>query len=494
MTSASGVLDRRRAGILLHPSSLPGTDGDGGDFGHEAYRFVEFLHASGITLWQVLPLGPTHRDRSPYQCLSVHAGNPAFISVDWLRDRGFLEGFVHESANSDTTTARPAALRHAGKRFRASPKGALYAEFTSFVSTEAGWLEDFALYVALRRHCGNCEWWNWPPELRDRSPEALRLARQQHAGEITQVRFEQFVFFTQWRELKAYAQRHDVRMFGDMPIFVAHDSADVWAHRGLFTVDAAGRPEKVAGVPPDYFSQTGQRWGNPLYRWDAMEADGFRWWRERLSTQLKLFDIIRLDHFRGLEAFWEIDADEDTAINGTWVPAPGEALLKALTDAFPDLPLVAEDLGTITPDVVALRRRFGIPGMKILQFGFDGQTDNPYLPHNTSSHSVVYTGTHDNDTVLGWYASLEDRVRWEVSSYLGFPGEPMPWPLVRAALASRARFAVVPMQDVLGLGSDARMNTPGVTVDNWGWRVDKALLSDALTARLREACRLYGRL
>jgi 4-alpha-glucanotransferase len=490
----AGVLDRRRAGILLHPTSLPSPDGCDGDFGHEAYRFIEFLHAAGMTLWQVLPLGPTHRDRSPYQCLSVHAGNPAFISLDWLRDRGLLKGFRQDPPGQGPPEVRQDALRHAEKRFLTGSEGALNKAFLSFVSAEEGWLEDYALYVVLRRHCGDSEWWNWPPELRDRAPEALRTERERHAGEIAQVRFEQFVFYTQWRELKAYAKRHGILMFGDMPIFVAHDSADVWAHRELFTVDSKGRSEKVAGVPPDYFSETGQRWGNPLYRWDVMEASGFQWWKERVRTQLNLFDVVRLDHFRGLEAFWEIDADEETAINGAWVPAPGEGLLQNLREAFPDLPLVAEDLGTITPDVVALRKRFGIPGMKILQFGFDGRPENPYLPHNIGSHSVVYTGTHDNDTTLGWYESLENRVRWEVSSYLGFPGEPMPWPMIRAALASRARFAVIPMQDFLGLGSEARMNTPGATVDNWRWHVDKAPMSDALASKLRDACRIYARL
>ena len=482
------VLDRRRAGILLHPTSLPG-DADNGTLGTEALRFVDFLADSGFSVWQMLPLGPTHADRSPYQCLSVHAGNPRLINFTQLEAWGWLpraaglpvaSGAVRQTLLAQ---ARQAFLAQGGAR-----------DLEAFDAAHNSWLEDYALYVALRKAHDNRAWWQWPVPLRDREPAALAAARVRHAEDMALVRFEQFIFFRQWQELRRAARARGVQLFGDLPIFVAHDSADVWAQRDYFELDAAGQPRVVAGVPPDYFSPTGQRWGNPLYNWARLQADGFRWWIERLRTQFSLFDLVRIDHFRGFEACWQIPADDDTAINGRWVPAPGAALFRALHNAFGALPVVAEDLGLITPAVHRLREQFGFPGMRILQFAFDGGADNPYLPHNHDVNSVVYTGTHDNDTTLAWFEGLPVDQQCVVLDYLGHPGEPMPWPLIRAALASVARLAILPMQDVLQLGSGQRMNLPGSHRGNWQWRFTWEQVPPGLGARLRGLAGRYGRL
>ena len=486
------VLGRRRAGILLHPSSLPGPLGNG-DLGEQAYRFLDFLSHSALSVWQTLPLGPTHQDGSPYQCLSVHAGNPLFIDLGWLRDRGWLHELPVVHTPAEARAARRAALRRAYVGFCASASDAQRAELQAFAQVEADWLDDYALYMALRAEQGERGWMDWPEALRDREPRAMEQARGRLARELEQQRFEQFVFFHQWQALRASANGRGIVLFGDLPIFAAHDSADVWAHREYFSVDRQGALETVAGVPPDYFSATGQLWGNPLYRWEALEADGFRWWIQRMRTQLRLFDLVRIDHFRGLQAYWEVSASEPTAEHGHWVQAPGEALLEALYRAFDSLPIVAEDLGTITPEVDALRRRFGIPGMKVLQFAFEGGAENPYLPHNHSRDYVVYTGTHDNDTTLGWFSGLGETQQDRVLDYLGRPADPMPWPVIRAALASVAVLAIAPMQDVLGLGSEQRMNTPGTTSGNWTWRYEVGQVTEALSHRLRHLNGLYGR-
>jgi 4-alpha-glucanotransferase len=485
--AARPVLDRRRAGILLHPTSLPG-EAENGTLGMHALRFVDFLAASGFSVWQMLPLGPTHADRSPYQCLSVHAGNPRLISFAQLEAWGWLPHTAGLSVASGAVRqtllalARQAFLAQGGTR-----------DLEAFDAAHAFWLEDYALYVALRQAHDHRAWWQWPEPLRDRDPAALAAARVRHAEDMALVRFEQFIFFRQWQELRQAAQGRGVQLFGDLPIFVAHDSADVWAQRGYFDLDAAGQPRVVAGVPPDYFSQTGQRWGNPLYNWARLQADGFRWWIERLRTQLGLFDLVRIDHFRGFEACWQIPADADTAINGRWAPAPGEALFEILQAEFGTLPVVAEDLGLITPAVHRLRAQFGLPGMRILQFAFDGGADNPYLPHNHEVNSVVYTGTHDNDTALAWFEALSVEQQRSVLDYLGHPGEPMPWPLLRAALASVARLAILPMQDVLQAGPGHRMNIPGSNTDNWQWRFEWEQLAPGLAAQLRRMVELYGR-
>ena len=476
-------LKERRAGLLLHPTSLPDSH-SGGCLGAKALRFIDFLTQCGFSVWQTLPLGPTHSGRSPYQCMSVHAGNVELICTDELVARGWLEQGEKRSH---------AALKRARKGFERHAHEGDRKAFAEFKRQHAAWLDDYALFQSIRQAQGEASWIDWPAPLRDRDATALLAFRDTQGEALEQVCFEQFVFFSQWRAVRDYAHQHGIALFGDIPIFVAHDSADIWAHRDLFSLDATGKPDVVAGVPPDYFSATGQRWGNPLYRWERIMADDYRWWLERLRSQLELFDIIRLDHFRGFEKYWEIPAAAETAIHGRWVAAPGEALFARLQQEFGQLPLVAEDLGVITPEVDALRARFALPGMKILQFAFSGGADNPYLPHNHVPQSVVYTGTHDNDTTLGWYLKCDDVQRRAVNEYLGVPSERMPWPLIRTALASVAKLAILPMQDILELGSEHRMNTPGTIGNNWNWRFDWEQVPDDLTGRLRHLVRLYGR-
>jgi 4-alpha-glucanotransferase len=482
------VLGGRRAGLLLHPTSLPGPL-EQGDLGPEAYRFVEFLARSGLSVWQTLPLGPTHEDFSPYQCLSVHAGNPRLINPDLLVEWGWLgeKGLNPTASCSDwLAVAHNGFQRHGGE--------AAQAEYHDFVQAHDHWLQDYALYTALRGEQQDRSWVQWPAPLRDREPVALEEARRRLAATIEGVRFEQFVFFRQWHQLRRYANERQVLLFGDIPIFVAHDSAEVWAHRELFSVDEHGQAIKVAGVPPDYFSETGQRWGNPQYDWDRMQAGNFQWWVERIATQLDLFDLARIDHFRGFEAYWEIDASAELAVDGRWVKAPGEALFECLQARFDPLPLVAEDLGTITPEVDALRARFGLPGMKVLQFAFDGDPKNLYLPHHHETDSVVYTGTHDNDTSLGWFNALDAGQQAMVRGYLANSQEEMPWLLIRAALMSVARLCMVPMQDFLAMDSGQRMNRPGTDNGNWKWRFQWEQVPEGLEQRIRHLVEVYDRL
>ncbi|HEB96877.1 MAG TPA: 4-alpha-glucanotransferase [Sedimenticola thiotaurini] len=485
-----GDIQARRAGLLLHLSSLPGP-GETGDMGSEARHFVDFLQVSGMSVWQMLPIGPTQFDGSPYQSSSMHAGNPRFISLEPLVEEGWLpaEALAPDSI-SDAEKRR--LLLRAWREFQRSADPGRHDELRAFVERQP-WLPEYALFRALHEEQGSC-WWEWPKPLRDRDPDTLRRVRERLTQAIGYIQFEQHLFFRQWQALKAYANERGVWLFGDMPIFVAHDSAEVWTHRDMFMLDAAGHPEMVAGVPPDYFSATGQRWGNPLYRWEAMEADGFSFWEERMRTQLQLFDLVRIDHFRGFESFWAIPAEDDNAINGHWMSAPGDALFERLHQIYDPLPLVAEDLGIITPEVEALRLKYGLPGMKILQFAFSGESSNPYLPFRHERNSVVYTGTHDNDTTRGWYLSLDDGQRRYVDEYLGRSREVMPWPLIRAALASRSRLAILPMQDVLGLDSSGRMNLPGTTEGNWRWRFDWAQVEEDLALRLYQRVEMYGRL
>jgi len=492
--AASPLFNERRAGVLLHPTSLPAVadefhDDGNGALGAAAFRFLDFLAEAGFSLWQMLPIGPTHADRSPYQLLSAHAGNTGMICLRGLRDRQWLEGAM-------PGVTRRHALQIAALRFqrelRANPE--LAGRYQAFRHAQAGWLDDFALFIALRETQGDTPWWQWPEPLRRRDALALAAAAATLRERVDGVGFEQFVFFEQWQALRARAKARGIYLFGDMPIFVSHDSADVWAHQDQFQLDESGCPRVVAGVPPDYFSATGQRWGNPLYDWDVMRARGFDWWLHRLRGQLDYFDLIRIDHFRGFEALWEIPAQAATAVEGRWVSAPGEALLAAFFQHDPQLPLVAENLGVITEAVEALRHRFHLPGMLILQFAFDGSPRNPYLPHRHDTLEVVYTGTHDNDTTLGWYQSLDEATRERVNAYLGHSSDPMPWPLLRAALASVARLAMLPMQDLLGLDSGARMNVPGTGEGNWRWRLDASALTPELAGRLRQLLSLYGRI
>ena len=470
MTPAGPPQGSRHAGILLHPASLPGAEVHG-DLGPHAQRFVEFLASCGITLWQTLPLGPTHQDGSPYQCLSLFAGNPLLISLERLAEQGWLSPeALHDNARHSQKQRR-ALLMQAQQNFFRHAAAERRAAYTAFRAEQAYWLEDYALYRALKYSHDERVWTQWPAKLRDRDPEALEEARSDLEPLIEHIYFEQFIFSGQWQAVKGAANARGIRLFGDMPIFVAHDSADVWAHRELFLLDAAGAPTVVAGVPPDYFSETGQRWGNPHYDWAAMQADGFRWWRQRLAAHFEWFDLVRIDHFRGLAAAWAIPADEPTAIHGQWVEAPGDALLQAIANDLGALPLVAEDLGIITPDVTALRHRFGLPGMAVLQFAFDYHADNPHKPGNVQPDTVYYTGTHDNDTTAGWWAALPDDVRGQVMAQLGVTApDAVPDAMMATVLDSAASLAILPMQDLLRRGSAARMNTPGTPDGNWTWR------------------------
>jgi 4-alpha-glucanotransferase len=430
--------------VLLHVSSLPG-----GRLGPAAYAFVDRLAAAGATVWQVLPLVPPDEEGSPYRALSAMAGHPGLL---------------------DPTQALP------------TPGDPAYVEWRD---REAGWLDPYVEYLALRTLLGGIAWPEWEPALRDRDPGRVRAVLAGASDLTERLRGEQWLFADQWRRLRAYAADHGVLLYGDLPIFVAHDSADVWANRHLFELDAQGRPTTVTGVPPDYFAADGQRWNNPHYNWPAMAADGYAWWRRRIARQRDLFDLVRIDHFRGFEAAWHVPLNAPMAKDGWWVTGPGLDLVRPLVDAAGRGALVAEDLGVITPAVEELRLAAGLPGMKVLQFAFDGNPANPHLPAHHGVHSVVYTGTHDNDTTLGWWLSLDAGTRDLVRAQLPDPDEPMPWALVRLALSSTARLAVVPMQDLLGLDSSARMNTPGVPDGNWTWRAAPDAFDHALADRLR---------
>jgi len=485
------ILNKRRAGILLHITSLPGA-GPQGDLGEEAFNFVRFLHDTGVSIWQVLPLGMPHADGSPYQCLSAHAGNPALINIDWLVRQGWLQLSDKEEKSAGSCATR-GELTKAYSGFLAGAEQKDRDEFECFCQEKAFWLDDFALFLALRAEFKEQCWNQWPEHFKVRDSKAINEASHRLKTKIECIKFEQYVFFRQWLELKAYANQQGVFLFGDIPIFVSYDSADVWAHRNVFKLDESGGMSVVAGVPPDYFSETGQRWGNPHYDWDYLRETGFQWWVDRMKTQLELFDIIRIDHFRGLESAWEIPAKEDTAIHGQWVDAPGYALLNAIKAEHGSMPLVAEDLGIITPGVEALRDEFELPGMKILQFAFGGGPDNPYLPDNYDKNCVVYTGTHDNDTTLGWLQGISDDEKNHICNYLGNPAMPLHCALIHAALASVANIAVIPMQDILELGSEHRMNTPGTTEGNWKWRFQWSQLSHERANRFAYLVGLFNR-
>jgi 4-alpha-glucanotransferase len=490
-SNSSPPLDKRRSGILLHPTSLPGPF-ESGVIGNDAYRFIDFLADTGYSVWQTLPLGPTHGDGSPYQSLSVHAGNPRLIDLQWLVDKGWLaEQDLHNCYAE--VIGRPKCISLAAEYFHHTAESVQQSAFEDFIRQQGFWLDDYALYCALKNKYHNKSWLDWPEALSSRNKEALLESHEQLKFEIFHYQFEQFLFFSQWLELKAYAQKKGIYLFGDLPIFVAHDSADVWARREFFQLDERGESTVVAGVPPDYFSATGQRWGNPHYRWDVMEEHQFSWWIERIKTQQLLFDLIRIDHFRGFEAYWEIPADAETAIDGHWVKAPGKKLLKALYKVYPELSLVAEDLGVITEKVDALRKHFSLPGMKILQFAFSGEASNPYLPHNHQINSVVYTGTHDNDTTLSWLNSLNDEEKQRIQQYFNYPYEKLQHVLMNTAMASVAKLAILPMQDILELGEGHRMNTPGTIEGNWRWRFQWETLTDELKATSRRMNTLYGR-
>ncbi|RNC70979.1 MAG: 4-alpha-glucanotransferase [Desulfuromonadales bacterium] len=489
---------RRKSGILLHPTSLPGPGGIG-SLGRACRHFIDFLEAAGQSLWQVLPLGPAAYGNSPYSCYSAFAGNPLLIDLAALMEEGDLE---RADAVSDGPTNRVdfahvegyklPLLRGAAARFHGHGDLARKEEFWHFCDTTP-WLHDYALFMTLKEHFGGKSWNAWPREIARREPAALEKYSVRLGVEIGEQKYIQWQFFRQWHRIREYANVKGIGIVGDIPIFVAFDSADVWANPHLFLLDEKEKPTVVAGVPPDYFSKTGQRWGNPLYDWDAAMAEGFRWWIERFRSSFSLYDTIRVDHFRGFDACWEVPAKEKTAVNGRWVKGPGTALFDAVIGALGELPIIAEDLGVITPDVEALRDRYRFPGMKILHFAFDSGAGNPYLPHNYTRDCVVYTGTHDNDTTLGWYQSLTQSQRKNVLAYTATSGKEITWELMRVALASVADLAIFPLQDLLGLDGSARMNLPGTPNGNWSWRFPEDLLSDALAERLLDLTVLYGR-
>jgi 4-alpha-glucanotransferase len=503
----------RSSGILLHVTSLPGSHGIG-DLGSSAYEFVDFLAQSKQKIWQVLPLGPTGYGDSPYQLFSAFAGNPLLIDLQHLREQGLLS-----SQELATAAALPEdyvdygrvirlkqdLIGKAARTFLTDGDRTGRGAFDTFCRDNADWLDDYALFMACKSVHKDAVWADWEPGLRKREMSVLEEWRRKLSSEIAVHKFAQFEFSRQWQELRTHCLHYGISIMGDIPIYVAHDSADVWAHPELFRLDEQSRPTAIAGVPPDYFSATGQLWGNPLYRWDVSAATGHRWWIDRFRASLKLFDLVRLDHFRGFEAFWEVPANALTAQEGMWVKGPGAELFRAVKAELKNLPFVAENLGVITPEVEALRNEFGFPGMSLLQFAFGNDPQGPsFRPHNYSRELAAYTGGHDNDTTVGWWNSsgvgestrTPEDIRKErefARSYLGFENEPVNWVLIHAVLASVAEIAIVPLQDVLGLGSEARMNLPGTLSGNWKWRYKPGALTKNLAERLAKLAALFDR-
>jgi 4-alpha-glucanotransferase len=503
----------RASGILLHPTCLPGPHGIG-DFGAEAFAFVDFLKDAGQTMWQVLPLNPTGYGDSPFQCFSAHAGNHLLISLEKLREKGILE-FCELEDRPDfpkdyvdfgrVIQWKTALLKKAAERFLREASGPDRRAFDEFCSANANWLPEYALFMACKEEQAGIAWNRWPPQIAHRTQAGLDSASKRLKDDVMGVQYRQFEFFRQWKALREYAHRASIRIIGDIPIYVALDSADVWTNSEFFHLDDRGQPLKIAGVPPDYFSATGQCWGNPIYRWDRLRDTGYGWWIERFQGALNLYDAVRIDHFRGFEAYWEIPGTETTAVNGQWVKGPGAELFSVLAREFGDLPIIAENLGVITPEVEAIREQFHFPGMAILQFAFGKDPQGPsFRPHNYSRELAAYTGTHDNDTTVGWWnssgASDSTRTTEDVAkerafarAYLNFKDEPIQWVMIRAILSSIADLAIVPLQDVLGLGAEARMNLPGTSKGNWRWRFRHGALTPELARRLHEIVLMYDR-
>ncbi len=498
-------MKNRTSGVLLHPTSLPSKYGIG-DLGDEAYRFVDFLEEARQGLWQVLPLGPTGYGDSPYQCFSAFAGNPLLVSPDRLALLGLVDKrelkqaprfSVERVEYGPVIDFKSRLLRQAFDAFANGAAPELLEPYAAFQSASASWLDSYALFRTIKARSAGRAWIEWEPALALHDTAALSTISETMAYEIEAEKFAQFLFSMQWQELRRYCHERQIQILGDAPIFVAYDSADVWASRELFKLDDTGRPTVVAGVPPDYFSATGQLWGNPIYDWDRMRETGFKWWTDRLRAAFTVFDSVRLDHFRGFAATWEVPADAETAQSGEWVSVPGYELFVALRAALGPLAIVAEDLGLITPDVEELRDRLGFPGMRVLQFAFSGGSDSVHLPHNYVANSVVYTGTHDNETTVGWYRSAKGRdarrERTFCRDYLHLDPHEIHWSFIRAVFGSVARSAVVPMQDVLGLGAEARMNRPSSASGNWDWRLPPKALSVHVSHKLRDMTELYGR-
>lgn len=491
----------RASGVLLHPTSLPGPHGSG-DFGPGAYHFVDWLVAAGQRLWQILPLGGIGPGNSPYMSSSAFAGNVLLIDLGELQQQGWLdeadtrpvEGFADHRVNfAAVVPYRMDRLERAATRFAEAATGAARVAYETFCVEHTDWLEDYALFMSLADEFNWQEWSQWEEPLAKRRAAALRTARKKHAQRIAFWKFCQWCFFRQWLNLKNYANQRGVQIVGDAPIFIAYQSAEVWVRQDLFELDDAGRPTVVAGVPPDAFSETGQHWGNPLYHWKAHAKENYAWWVKRIQRTFEFVDIVRIDHFRGFAAYWEIPASETTAINGRWMPGPGKSLFDAIATALGPIKVIAEDLGIITPDVETLRIDCGFPGMRIYQFAFGSGSDNAYLPHNHDHDAVVYTGTHDNDTTLGWWSQASDAERHHVCEYFATDGNDVHWSLIRAACASVGDTAIHPLQDVLGLGGEARMNFPGKAEGYWEWRFQWSQVQDWHAQRLGALCRLYGR-
>lgn len=492
----------RSSGILLHPTSFPSRFGIG-DLGSEAYQFIDFLAKSYQQYWQVLPLGPTGYGNSPYASYSAMAGNPLLISPERLRDEGLLadEDFAIPAFPLDKVDFDQVApikvqlLKKACENFKTKATSLQQQEFSGFCESKAFWLDDYALFMALKDSLNGSSWHTWKPEFAQRQTEAINHAQEELLDEIYYHKYTQFAFFRQWSELKQYANMRGIQIIGDIPIYVAHDSADVWANPDIFCLDQnTGVASLMAGVPPDYFSATGQLWGNPVYNWEKLQQLGFKWWVQRFQAMLDYIDIIRIDHFRGFQAYWAVEQGETTAMNGRWIDAPGYALFETLNDKLGKLPVLAEDLGVITPEVEDLRDKFEFPGMKILQFGFGSDPGNPYLPFNYQRNCVVYTGTHDNDTTVGWFNQLSEHEKQSVLTYLGCTSsEGINWDLIRLALSSIANQAIIPLQDVLGLGTEARMNVPGYAEGNWNWRYQADAVTEELRTRLKTLTTAYGR-
>jgi len=504
------IFQQRRSGVLLPITALPGSSEreieqnreQNGELQKEpkkkpancgvfdaACRFIDWIASAGFSIWQVLPLGPTHNDNSPYLCLSSLAGESDYIGLNWLQKIGLLNSQTELSGISHR-----AALDQAHRRFQQIPAGDhWHREYQQFCTEAQDWLDDFALFMALHQQHNHSAWSEWPISLRDRHIESLKQVEQQLENEISQFKFIQFLFFKQWSAIRDYAEHRGVLLFGDMPIFVAYDSADVWANRDYFKLTTEGQPTVVAGVPPDYFSADGQHWGNPHYSWDNLQRDNFSWWIQRLRVHLKMFDLLRIDHFRGLYSAWEIPANSSTAAGGQWQQAPAEQLLNALHDGLPELPLVAEDLGLMEPEITALLDQFQIPGMAVLQFAFDGNADNAYLPENLKQNSVLYSGTHDNDTSLGWFLGLSEQQQQQITDYLHCDPQDLPRALLEKALASLAQLVIIPLQDLLGLGAGHRTNTPGTVGDNWLWQFQWQQLEPDIAGQFMRLNRDSGR-